>query len=381
MNALLFACALLAAAPARVGVERFDLYAHLLADKNAAIVANRASLADGLPDVQFLARRGIRVLRVFAPEHGFRGDAAAGETVEDQRDDTGRLPVISLYGRKKAPSAEDLLGIDIMIFDLQDVGVRFYTYLSTLHHVMESCAAAGIPLIVMDRPNAHAHYVDGPVARPDHRSFIGMHPVPVVYGMTIGEYARMINGEGWLRDGLRCQLTVIPCHGWRRGDPFPLRVPPSPNLPDSLSVMLYPSLCFFEGTVVNEGRGTPFPFQRFGHPLLEGMSFAYTPRPLPGIAPSPKCAGEECRGMDLANEHLPTRAARRLNLTWLLAAYRTYRGPSPFFLPLFDLLAGNDALRLAIIAGKTEQQIRDAWQPEIDAFLPVRQRYLLPDYD
>jgi uncharacterized protein YbbC (DUF1343 family) len=267
-----------------------------------------------------------------------------------------------------------------MLFDLQDVGVRFYTYLSTLHHVMDACARHGIPLILMDRPNPHAGYVDGPVAREGFFSFVGMHPVPVVYGMTIGEYARMINGEGWLTDGARCTLTVIPCTGWRRGDPVSLPVPPSPNLPDAISVQLYPSTCFFEGTVVNEGRGTLTPFQVFGHPDLVGMPYRYVPRSIPGISLTPKCAGDTCRGMNLRDEYPRILAARRLDLGWLLRAYRSYRGTSPFFLPFFDLLAGSDTLRLAILSGLNEEEIRTSWQPDLANFLPIRRRYLLPEY-
>jgi uncharacterized protein YbbC (DUF1343 family) len=381
VNWLLTLSALAALAPARNGIERFDAYRALLEGKGAGMVANHASRAGEEHAVDFLLRRGTRLIRLFAPEHGFRGEAGAGEAVGDYRDARSGLPVISLYGKKKQPSAADLEGIEVMIFDLQDVGARFYTYLSTLHHVMEACAARGVPLLVMDRPNAHAAYVDGPVSREGFRSFVGMHPVPVVYGMTIGEYARMINGEGWLAGGARCDLTVIPCENWRRGDPLPPGVAPSPNLPDSVSVMLYPSLCFFEGTVVNEGRGTLTPFQVFGHPSLEGMPYGYVPRPVAGMSRSPKCAGQPCRGRDLRDQYLPVREGRRLNLSWLLEAYRAYRGEAPFFLPFFDLLAGNDALRQDIIAGKTEEEIRASWQQEVADFLRVRQRYLLPGYD
>ncbi|MDR1274050.1 MAG: DUF1343 domain-containing protein [Odoribacteraceae bacterium] len=381
MNWLVVLPALALLAPARPGIERFDAYRARLEGRGAGIVAHHASRAGEEHAVDFLSRRGTRLLRVFAPEHGFRGEAEAGEPVGDYRDARSGLPVISLYGKKKGPSAADLEGIEVMIFDVQDVGVRFYTYLSTLHHVMEACAANGVPLLVMDRPNAHAAYVDGPVSREGFRSFVGMHPVPVVYGMTIGEYARMINGEGWLPGGARCDLTVIPCENWRRGDPVPWRVAPSPNLPDPVSVMLYPSLCFFEGTVVNEGRGTLTPFQVFGHPDLAGMPYRYVPRPIAGMSRSPKCAGQTCRGMDLRDQYLPVREGKRLNLSWLLAAWRAYRGEAPFFLPFFDLLAGNDALRREIIAGKTEEEIRASWQQELADFSRVRQRYLLPEYD
>jgi uncharacterized protein YbbC (DUF1343 family) len=368
--------------PLRNGIERVELYRSRLEGKAAGLVANRASVAGGEHGLDLLLRHGARVSRVFSPEHGFRGEAGAGERVGDDRDARSGLPVISLYGKKVMPSTADLRGIEVMIFDLQDVGARFYTYLSTLHHVMEACAANGIPLLVMDRPNPHASRVEGPVSREGFRSFVGMHPVPVLYGMTIGEYARMINGEGWLEGGARCDLTVIPCENWRRDDPpVSLPLPPSPNLPDSVSVMLYPSLCFFEGTVVSEGRGTLTPFQVFGHPDLVDMPYRFTPRPIAGTSRSPKCAGELCHGMELRDQYATVRDGRRLNLSWLLRAYRSYRGEAPFFLPFFDLLAGTDALRRDIIAGKQEEEIRASWTRELNDFLTIRQRYLIPDYE
>ncbi|MDR2413731.1 MAG: DUF1343 domain-containing protein [Odoribacteraceae bacterium] len=372
-------CIITGIVPARNGIERFEMYRGLVEGRAAGIVAHHASVAGTGDAVEFLTRRGVRLLRVFSPEHGFQGKADAGEHVDDAR--AGVLPVISLYGKKVSPSREDLKGIEVMIFDLQDVGTRFYTYLSTLHHVMAACAREGIPLIVMDRSNPHAASVEGPVLREEFRSFVGMHPVPILYGMTIGEYARMINGEGWLGKGTRCDLTVIPCEHWRRGDPVVFPRAPSPNLPDSTSVMLYPSLCLFEGTVVNEGRGTMTPFQVFGHPDLVDMPYCYTPRAIAGMSLSPKCEGVPCRGMDLRDQYLTVRDGQRVNLSWLLRAYRSYRGASPFFLPLFDLLAGSDALRRDIIAGKNEEEIRASWGPELEQFLVVRQRYLIEDYD
>ena len=237
------------------GIERFEVYRNLVEGKRVGIVANHTSRVDTTHSVDFLLGKGINVVRIFCPEHGFRGTADAGETVGDYIDAGSGLNVVSLYGKKKKPLPEDLSGIDVMIFDMQDVGVRFYTYLSTLHYVMEACAEQGIPLIVMDRPNPNAFYVDGPVLQKEFKSFVGMHPVPVVYGMTIGEYAEMVNGEGWLKDRVICDLTVIPCEGWSREQPVALPYAPSPNLPDSVSIMLYPSTCFFEGTVIKE-RGT-----------------------------------------------------------------------------------------------------------------------------
>ena len=363
--------------PARNGIERYDFYAGYLSGQAVGIVTHHTSLVEGQHSVDFLQKKGVKLIRVFSPEHGFRGDVDAGEQVGDYVDPRSGLPVISLYGKKKKPAKEDLEGIGLMLFDLQDVGVRFYTYLSTLHYVMEACAENGIPLIVMDRPNPNAFYVDGPVLKKGFTSFVGMHPVPVVYGMTIGEYARMINGEGWLKEGVRCDLTVVPCEGWDRREPVALPYAPSPNLPDSVSVMLYPSLCFFEGTVINEGRGTRTPFQVFGHPDLHDMPYSYTPRAIEGMSMSPKCQDQLCRGMSLIDRYEAFRELKRLDLSWLLLAYRNYRGERLFFLPMFNLLAGNDTLQKAIVAGKTEAEIRSSWEEEVKAFRVIRERYLL----
>ena len=287
--------------------------------------------------------------------------------------------VASLYGKKKKPQPEDLSGIDVMIFDMQDVGVRFYTYLSTLHYVMEACAEQDIPLIVMDRPNPNAFYVDGPVLQKEFKSFVGMHPVPVVYGMTIGEYAGMINGEGWLKDNVICNLTVISCEGWKREQPVTLPYAPSPNLPDSVSIILYPSTCFFEGTVINEGRGTLHPFQVFGHPSLKGMPYSYVPRPIKGMSMQPKCKGQTCYGMDLRGEYYTILKMKRLNLAWLLQAYQEYKGKEPFFNALFNKLVGNDKVQRQLKEGATEEEIRAGWQDEVAGFMKVRERYLIYD--
>ncbi|MDR2129679.1 MAG: DUF1343 domain-containing protein [Odoribacteraceae bacterium] len=384
MNRIVILCMLLggqaSALPVRNGIERFEVYRSRLEGKAVGVVANHTSVVDGQHGVDFLLRQGVRVVRVFSPEHGFRGEAEAGEGIGDHEDARSGLPVVSLYGKKVKPSREDLQGVEVMIFDMQDVGARFYTYLSTLHYVMEACAGSGIPLIVMDRPNPHASRVEGPVLREKFRSFVGMHPVPILYGMTIGEYARMMNGEGWLEGGARCDLTVIPCEHWRRDEPVTLRQAPSPNLPDSVSVMLYPSLCLFEGTVVNEGRGTLTPFQLFGHPDLVDMPYRYTPRSIAGMSRSPKCLGQICHGMDLRDQYLLVREGRHLNISWLLRACRSYRGSSPFFLPFFDLLAGSDALRLDIIAGKGEEEIYASWEQGVRDFQHVRQQYLIESY-
>lgn len=361
----------------RNGIERYEIYHDALEGKRVGIVANHTSMVKEQHSVDFLRDKGVNLVRVFSPEHGFRGEAEAGRLTGDYTDAASRLEVISLYGKKKKPTAEDLKGIDLMIFDIQDVGVRFYTYISTLHYVMEACAENGIPLVVMDRPNPNAFYVDGPVLQKSYVSFVGMHPVPVVYGMTIGEYALMINGEGWLNGKRRCRLTVIPCENWKREEAVSLPQKPSPNLPDSVSVILYPSVCFFEGTVVNEGRGTMTPFQVFGHPDLKNMSYSYTPRSIKGMSESPKCEGQLCYGMDLRKEYHSVRERKKINLAWLLLAYRNYEGKESFFTPFFDQLAGNDLLRKAILSGESEEEIRNSWQPDLQAFREMRIKYLL----
>ena len=361
------------------GIERFEVYRNLLTGKRVGIVANHTSRVDTVHSVDFLLEKGIHVVRIFCPEHGFRGTADAGETVGDYIDAGSDLKVVSLYGKKKKPQPEDLSGIDVMIFDMQDVGVRFYTYLSTLHYVMEACAEQNIPLIVMDRPNPNAFYVDGPVLQKEFKSFVGMHPVPVVYGMTIGEYAGMINGEGWLKDSVTCDLTVIPCEGWSREQPVALPYAPSPNLPDSVSIMLYPSTCFFEGTAINEGRGTLRPFQVFGHPSLIGMPYSYVPRPIKGMSMQPKCKVQTCYGMDLQGEYHTILKMKRLNLAWLLLAYQGYKGTEPFFNALFNKLVGNDRVQQQLKDGVTEEEIRAGWQDEVAGFMKVREKYLIYD--
>lgn len=377
MLVVVFFCGDIVAEKINCGISRFELYGELLAGKRVGIVANHTSLVGEEHAVDYLLSKGVELVCVFAPEHGFRGNADAGELIGDDVDAGSQLRIVSLYGKNKKPTPADLKGIEVMLFDIQDVGVRFYTYLSTLHYVMEACAENGIPLIVTDRPNPNAFYVDGPVLKEKFVSFVGMHPVPIVYGMTIGEYARMINGEGWLKNGVGCDLTVIPCEYWKRSDTFALPVPPSPNLPDSVSVMLYPSVCLFEGTVVNEGRGTLTPFQVFGHPELKNMPYSYTPRSIEGMSKSPKCMDQLCYGMDLRDLYVFAKRNKRINLSWLLLAYWNYAGESPFFTSFFDLLAGNDSLRKDILAEKDEAEIRASWENELQDFLKIRSKYLI----
>ncbi|MBK9290274.1 MAG: DUF1343 domain-containing protein [Bacteroidetes bacterium] len=365
------------------GAHRTSEYFPLLQGRNVAVVTNQTGIIGRRHLVDVLRESGIKVVKIFTPEHGFRGDQDAGAWVEHSKDPQTGLPVISLYGRDKKPKDADLKDVSVILFDLQDVGVRFYTYISTLTYVMEVAAANDIPVVVLDRPNPNGFYVDGPVLEPERRSFVGLHPVPVVYGMTIGEYALMVNGEGWLGNGLRCRLTVVPLLGYQRDMIFQLPVRPSPNLPDWKSVYLYPSLCFFEGTVVSVGRGTPTPFRVYGHPHMEKGSFSFTPVSTPGAALNPLHMNVLCHGQDLTEfaenfaDHKP-----QLRLEWLQSAYRQLSGRHRFFNNFFDNLAGNSSLRGQIATGLPEDQIRQSWQPGLQQFLQLRKKYLLyPDYE
>ena len=363
--------------PAVPGAENMDLYLPLIKEKNIAIVANHTSVVKSRHLVDSLMERGIakdRILKVFAPEHGFRGDHAAGQVVDNGLDPVTGIPVVSLYGSNKKPGADQMNGVELVIFDLQDVGARFYTYISTLHYVMEACAENGIPLLVLDRPNPNG-YVDGPVLEPEFSSFVGMHAIPVVYGLTIGELAEMINGQGWLSDGMQCDLTVIPCKNYFHGKHVILPVNPSPNLNSDQAVLLYPSTCFFEGTVISEGRGTRLPFQSYGHPELQG-DFSFTPRAIPGVAEHPKFEGVKCFGKDLSHVE-PTGGWNRIQLGWLLDAYHGFPRKEEFFTSYFEKLAGTASLRKQIEAGWDEARIRESWQPGLEEYHKIREKYLM----
>jgi uncharacterized protein YbbC (DUF1343 family) len=357
-----------------------DRWLDRLRGRRVGLVVNHTARVGTTHLADTLLALGIDVDRVFAPEHGFRGTEDAGAHVESGRDPTTGLPVISLYGAHKKPTAGDLEGLDLLVFDIQDVGARFYTYLSTLHYVMEAGAEHGVPVLVLDRPNPNGHVTDGPVLDTARfRSFVGLHPIPVLHGMTLGELARMINGEGWLAGGRRCDLTVIPCTGYRRADPWDPPVAPSPNLRSAEAILLYPSLCFFEGTTVSVGRGTPTPFRVLGHPDFGIGSYAFTPEPGPGAA-HPKHEGRTCYGTNLTGLDAKTlRQNARLDLSWLLG-YHEYLAPRvPFFLDngFFDKLAGTGALRRQISEGWDEDRIRASWQTDLERFRAKRQPYLL----
>ncbi len=358
------------------GAENTAAYLSVLQHKKIGIVAHQASLIkennSTIHLVDFLLRKNISIQRVFAPEHGFRGTADAGEKISDQKDPETQLPIISLYGNNRKPTAEQLKDIDIMVFDLQDVGVRFYTYLSTLHNVMEACAENNVPLVVLDRPNPNAHYVDGPVLEAEHQSFVGLHPVPIVYGMTIGEYAQMINGEGWLANAVKCDLTVIRNLNYTHTTSYDLPVRPSPNLSNSQAVALYPSLCLLEPTVISVGRGTDAQFQLYGHPLLPKTTFQFTPAPNFG-SKSPKHDGQICYGVDLSYAPRP----KQIELKWLIDAYSLFPDKDQFFLKGFERISGVSSLRKQIEAGQSEFEIRASWNSKLEQFKEIRKKYLL----
>jgi uncharacterized protein YbbC (DUF1343 family) len=365
-----------------LGSERMESYLPLLRERKVGIVANHSTILGKTHLVDSLLSRKIEIVKIFSPEHGFRGEGDAGELIKNHIDLRTGLPVISLYGSTKKPSHEDFSGLDIVVFDLQDVGVRYYTYISTMHYVMETCAEMGLPLIILDRPNPNGFYVDGPVLDMNFNSFVGMHPVPVVHGMTIGEYAKMINGEGWLQDEMKCTLTVIPCLNYTHDSTYILPIRPSPNLPNQTSVYLYPSLGFFEGTVVSVGRGTDFPFQLFGHPYFNQMPYKFKPESKPGASKNPPLKGEICYGIDLrdynANYFLNL---RQINFSWLVYAYQSFPKKNEFFNPYFSLLTGNNSLREFIEQGVDEQTIRESWQEDLNEFMTIRGKYLLyPDF-
>ena len=367
-----------------VGANKYEEYSKLLLNKKVAVVANQTSLVEftvtgdkgigtsNMHLVDFLLKINVDVQKIFSPEHGFRGKADAGEFVEDGKDIKTGLPIFSLHGKHKKPSTEQLKGIDVVVFDIQDVGVRFYTYISTMHYVMEACAENEIPVIVLDRPNPNAHYVDGPVLEKEHQSFLGMHPVPVVYGMTIGEYALMINGENWLKNGVKCKLTIVKLENYNHTSKYRLPVRPSPNLPNDTSINLYPSLGFFEGTPINAGRGTEFQFQRYGSPDFPESDFSYTPKPNFG-AKYPKHAQEKCFGVDLSQSDYQS----SINLEWLLDAYNKTSDKKSFFGATFTAHAGTKKLQQQIEKGKSAEKIKESWQKDLEAFKKIREKYLI----
>ncbi len=357
----------------KTGASLIETYLPTLEGKNVAVVANQTSMIGQTHLVDTLLQRGVSVIKVFAPEHGFRGDADAGAFIEDERDSKTNLPVISLYGKHKKPSITDLDNIDIVLFDIQDVGARFYTYISTLHYVMEACAENNTTLLVLDRPNPNGSYVDGPLLDTAFKSFVGMHPVPIVHGMTIAEYARMINGEFWLKDSIQCELMWQKMPAYTRKMPYDLPIKPSPNLPNPQSISWYPSLCLFEGTDISVGRGTTLQFQIIGSPKLDSCSYSFIPVSREG-ANSPKHENTKCCGWDLSSIDLDD----GIHLDLLIKCYHQYSAKNrPFFNSFFDKLAGSNKLRKQISEGWTSSQIKESWQEGLEAFIELRKTYLL----
>lgn len=362
------------------GAESTDLYFPLLKGKNIAVVANHTAVLGHGHLVDSLVHSGFKVKRVFAPEHGFRGESGAGDKIANGKDPVSGLPIISLYGKHLKPTAKDLEGINVVIFDIQDVGVRFYTYISTLQYVMEACAENHIKLIVLDRPNPNGHYVDGPVLNPKFSSFIGRQAVPVVYGMTIGEYAKMLNGEKWLSKKVVCDLTVIPLGNYTHAKHYVLKIHPSPNLPEMDAVYLYPSVCFFEGTKISLGRGTTMPFRLIGYPGMKEADTSFTPRSIKGVSENPPYKDTLCSGVSLANAGYSIRENGAIHLEWLIKMYKSYPAKEKFFTPFFTQLAGTDVLQKQIMAGKSEAEIKASWQKDLSEFKKIRKKYLLyPD--
>ncbi|WP_298732616.1 DUF1343 domain-containing protein [uncultured Chitinophaga sp.] len=367
-----------AQAPVITGAARTAEYLHLLKNKRVALLVNQTATIGNTHLVDSLLKLQVRIQKIFSPEHGFRGDADAGEKVDNSVDQRTGLPIVSLYGKHRKANAADLRDVDILIYDIQDVGARFYTYISSLQELMESAAENSIPLIVLDRPNPNGHYVDGPVLDTAFRSFVGMQPIPLVHGMTVGEYARMLNGEKWLKNGLQCKLTVIPCLRYNHHTFYELPVKPSPNLPNMASIYLYPSTCLFEGTLLSLGRGTDKPFQVFGSPLFPKDLYTFTPRSMPG-AKEPPLKNQPCYGFDLSGDaqSVLQQTGYQLQLKWIIQAYQLYPQKDKFFTPFFNKLAGNSTLMQQIKDGKSEQEIRQSWEPALSGFKKIRAKYLL----
>lgn len=361
----------------KTGADQPELYLPLLKGKTIGVVTNQTGLmSDRTHLVDFLVKNGIKIQSIFAPEHGFRGDADAGEKVKNGVDVKTGIPIVSLYGNNKKPKPEQLKGIDLVVFDIQDVGVRFYTYISTLTYLMEAGAENNVEIMVLDRPNPHDGYTDGPVLKKKWASFVGMHEVPVVYGLTIGEYGKMVNGEKWLKNGVQAKYTVIPMKDYHKKQRYAILDKPSPNLPNDKSINLYPSLCFFEGTQVSVGRGTDLPFQIYGSPWTPNLPYQFTPKPNFG-AKDPFLNGKLCYGENLSDY---TTDLRELNLEWVIKAYKNYKNPElDFFLKnlWFDTLSGTDELRKQIIAGKSIQEIKASWKSDLKDFEKIRSKYIL----
>ncbi|RDV13247.1 DUF1343 domain-containing protein [Pontibacter diazotrophicus] len=368
------------------GADQIEEYLPYLKGKRVGMVVNPTSIIGNTPSVDSLKSLGVDIVRIFGPEHGFRGDASAGVKVDDSIDPKTGIEVVSLYGKNNKPTKEQLQDIDLMIFDIQDVGARFYTYTITMHRVMEACADNGVELMILDRPNPNGYLVDGPILDMSLKSGIGIHPVPVAHGMTVGEYAHMINGEGWLANKAQCKIRVVKIKNYTHDTPYVLPVAPSPNLNTPQSILLYPTLCLFEGTIISQGRGTHFPFTVLGNPDLKGKyAFSFTPVGIKGMSETPLHQNQACYGMDLREYDIANlRKSRQLNLKWLMEMYQAYPAKEKFFdfkqsnqMGNFNKLAGTTLLKEQIIAGKTEDEIRQSWEPALNQYKQTRKKYLL----
>lgn len=370
----------------KTGAEQTTLYLSKLKNKRIAIVANRTSVIGDTHLVDSLQKLGVNIVKVFGPEHGFRGNASNGTTVHDEVDGKTGLKILSLYGDKKKPSKSDLQDVDMVVFDIQDVGCRFYTNINTLRDVMESCALYGKEMLILDRPNPNGYFIDGPVLDMKYQSGIGQFPVPIVHGMTIAEFAQMINGEGWMQSKVKCKLEVVKVKGYNHKMMYKLPVNPSPNLNTPQSILLYPSACLFEGVALNHGRGTNDPFCVVGGPMLKGdFAFHYTPVSKPGMAEDPLFEDQICYGLDLRNlnlEHLVK--SKKINLTWMIELYNKYPNKNAFFdrnlsrqIGNIDFLVGNADFKNQLAKGWTESQIRETWEPGIEGYKKMRKKYLL----
>jgi len=365
----------------RTGADQTELYVNYLKNKNIGMVINQTSVIgkNQVSSVDSLVKLGIRVKKIFGPEHGFRGTASNGATVDDAVDPQTGIPAISLYGKHYKPTPADLEGLNLVIFDIQDVGTRFYTYLSTLHYVMEACAENNVELMILDRPNPNGFYVDGPMLDTAYRSFVGLDELPIVHGLTIAEYAQMINGEGWLKNHVKCKLKIIKVAGYTHDTPYTLPINPSPNLNTPRSILLYPSICLFEGTTLSLGRGTLVPFQILGHPLLKGQfRFAFTPLSIPGMSEDPPQKDKLCYGIDLRGYDVNKfRTSKKIDILWLKKLYDAFPDKEHFFNAYFTKLAGTTDLRKQIEAGKSEEAIRNSWEPALSRYKEMRKKYLL----
>lgn len=359
----------------RLGAEQFELYLPEIQNKKIALVVNHSAQINKEHLVDILLRKDVSIKKIFVPEHGFRGNADAGEIIQDEKDPRTGLPIISLYGKNKKPTPKQLEDIETVIFDIQDVGVRFFTYISTMHYVMEACAENNKELIILDRPNPNADYVAGPVLQKGFESFIGMHPIPVVHGLTVGELALMINGEKWLKNGIQCKLKVIPMENYTHQTRYEPPIKPSPNLPNYFAIRMYPSLCLFEGTAMSVGRGTDFPFQVVGYPDKRMGEFSFIPTSKPGMAKNPLYENQICYGIDYRTIY--AQQPPRFTLKFLIDFYQKFPNKDKFFNSFFDKLAGNKQLKEQIQKGMTAEQIEATWQEELQNYLQLRKKYLL----